>query len=379
MPTRTSTALRRAATGLLALAFVGGGMGFWTGSATAAEERTYQVKTTLDGRTVKDPDVAVGGKRIADMYPAGSPVTLVCQDRGPSYGGSDIWDLTDDGLWIPDAYVDTDSTGMVMARCAIPKSYPAKADLNGRKKKGDAATAPGAVVDRYQEGQSVPVDCQALSGGAIWDHTTDNLWVPDEYVKTGITGFVKGLPRCDTDGLRPGGGDGGTNTHGRNTGPAGPSTGTRQQKVDRVIAAAKSQMGKGLLYSWGAGGKGGPSYGIHHYPDNNPANGDDYDRRGFDCSGFTLYAFWKGAGIDIGANTTAQYKSQHFVALTRLQPGDLIFWGDGDDRNTTTHVALYLGDDQILEAAPPRDGSSVHIRGFYGRSSWMAHAVRYIS
>ena len=34
MPTRTSTALRRAATGLLALAFAGAGMGAWTGSAT---------------------------------------------------------------------------------------------------------------------------------------------------------------------------------------------------------------------------------------------------------------------------------------------------------------------------------------------------------
>ncbi|WNV88901.1 NlpC/P60 family protein [Umezawaea sp. Da 62-37] len=375
MLTRTADVLRRAAVGLVGLALVGAGMGVWSGTATAAT-KTYPVKTSLDGRTVKDPDVAVGAKRVADMYPAGSSVTLVCQDLGPSYGGSDIWDLTDDGLWVPDAYVDTNSAGMVMSRCAIPKSYPAKADLNGRKNKGEAATAPGAVVDKYKSGQAVPVDCQALSGGAIWDHTTANLWVPDEYVKTGITGFVEGLPRCDTDGLRDGSG---TGTHGRNTGPAGPTTGTRQQKVDRVIAAAKSQLGKGLLYSWGGGGKGGPSYGIHHYPDGNPANGDDYGRFGFDCSGFTLYAFWKGAGIDIGANTTAQYKSAHFVSLDALLPGDLIFWGDGDDRTTTTHVVLYLGGGQVLESAPPRDATSVHIRSTYGQANWMAHAVRYIT
>ncbi|PRY40397.1 NlpC/P60 family protein [Umezawaea tangerina] len=375
MLTRTADVLRRAAVGLVGVTLVGSGMVAWNGTAAAAT-RSYPVKTTLDGRTVKDPDVAVGAKRVADMYPAGSSVALVCQDLGPSYGGSDIWDLTDDGLWVPDAYVDTNSTGMVMGRCAIPKSYPAKADLNGRKNKGEAANAPGAVVDKYRSGQAVPVDCQALAGGVIWDHTTANLWVPDEYVKTGITGFVEGLPRCDTDGLRAGTG---TEVHGRNTGPAGPTTGTRQQKVDRVIAAAKSQLGKGLLYSWGGGGKGGPSYGIHHYPDGDPANGDDYGRFGFDCSGLTLYAFWKGAGIDIGANTTAQYKSAHFVSLDALLPGDLIFWGDGDDRTTTTHVVLYLGGGQVLEAAPPRDASSVHIRSTYGQASWMAHAVRYIT
>src|SRR3954451_17264207 len=80
-----------------------------TGMASAAE--SYPVKTTLDGRTVKDPDVPVGTKRVADLYPAGTDVDLACQQRGPGYGGSDIWDLTTDGLWVPDAYVLTGSTG----------------------------------------------------------------------------------------------------------------------------------------------------------------------------------------------------------------------------------------------------------------------------
>ncbi|HEX6347328.1 hypothetical protein [Umezawaea sp.] len=95
MPIRTSTAPRRASTGLLALVAAG------TGIST------------------------------------GSPVTLVRRERGPSYGGSDIRDLTDDGLWIPDAYVDTDPTGAVVGACVVPRSFPAKVDLNGRAKKGD--------------------------------------------------------------------------------------------------------------------------------------------------------------------------------------------------------------------------------------------------
>ncbi|MTD53302.1 C40 family peptidase [Amycolatopsis pithecellobii] len=328
-----------------------------TGTAWAAE--SYPVKTTLDGRTVKDPDVPVGTKRVADLYPAGSDVDLVCQQRGPGYGGSDIWDLTTDGLWVPDAYVLTGSTGMVMPECRIPQAFPARVDLNGRLHKGDAADAPGSVPDRYRAGQQITIDCQAATGnGMIWDHTGDGLWVPDTYVSTGTDGFVAGLPRCDTDGIE----GHGSGVHGRNTGPAGPSTGTTAEKLTRVLDAATSQLGKGLTYAWGAGGKGGPSSGIHHYPDGDPAEGDDYDRFGFDCSGLTLYAYWAGAGIDIGSWTGPQYQQGRAVALAQRAPGDLVFWGpDADDPSTTTHVAIYLGDDRILEAAPPRDTSSVHV------------------
>ena len=144
---------------VLALALVLGGPVTLAPVASAAPQ-SYPVKTTLDGRTVKDPNVAVGPQRVADQYPAGTSVTIVCQDEGPSYGGSTIWDLTTDGYWVPNGYVNTGSTGYVAAHCVIPKSYPAEADLNGRKNKGDAADAPGVIVNKYKSGASVPVDCR---------------------------------------------------------------------------------------------------------------------------------------------------------------------------------------------------------------------------
>jgi hypothetical protein len=361
----------RAAVALLLAAAAGlGALALHPGVASAAPTPSYTAKVSLDGRTVKDPQVPVGAHRVADKYPAGAKLTVVCQDSGPSYGGSAVWDLTDDGLWVPHGFVNGPAAGS--PRCAVPKSYPAKVDLNGRKHKGDAADAPGVVVDRYKAGQKVPVDCQAGVAGAIWDHTIDGVWVPDEYVKTGSDGYVDGLPRCDTDELA-------VRDHGRTNGPAGPTGGTRAEKVARVIAAARSQTHQGYTYAWGAGGKGGPSYGIHHYPDGDPANGDDYGRHGYDCSGLTLYAFWKGAGLDIGTWTGEQYRGGTKVSLDALQPGDLIFWGRGDDSQSTTHVALYVGNNEIIEAAPPRDGNSVHVTRVYGRSGWTAHAVRYIT
>ncbi|WP_412539020.1 hypothetical protein R8Z50_24600 [Longispora sp. K20-0274] len=215
---------RRLTVGLLAVVCTAAGLAFTASPASAAA--TYPVKTTLDGRTVKDPEVPVGRLRVADKYPEGSSVTIVCQDDGPSYGGSTLWDLTTDGLWVPDAYVKTGSSGRVMGACSIPKSFPAKVTLNGRQNKGDAADAPGSVVDRYPAGGSVPVVCQAPAGGAIWDRTSHNLWVPDQYVQTGTTGYVSGLPRCDTDGMTGGGGGF----------PADPN-------ADSAIAFARARLG----------------------------------------------------------------------------------------------------------------------------------------
>ncbi|MBC6451570.1 C40 family peptidase [Actinokineospora xionganensis] len=252
-----------------------------------------------------------------------------------------------------------------------PKGFPAKVDINGRKKKGQDANAPGHKYNAYKAGQLVPVKCQSSAAGEIWDYTTDGWWVPDKYVKTGTDGWAPGVPRCGDEAS----GGGAKKVHGRNNGPAGPTTGTRAEKIKRVIDAAKSQTGKGYLYSWGAGGKGGPSYGVEH---RQREGGDDYYRYGYDCSGFTLYAFWKGAGIDIGPATTQQYAAGKKVPLNQLEPGDLIFWGSGDNPGSTTHVAMFVGNGKLIEASWPRDASSVRIKDLYGQSSWTAHAIRVI-
>ncbi len=231
---------------------------------------------------------------------------------------------------------------------ASARSFPAKVTLNGRQHIGQDANAKGAVVDKYKAGHKVPVTCQGAYHGALWDKTSDKLWVPDKYLTTGTDGYVSGLPKCSQD-------DGSLKAkrYGRIDGPRGPQGGTHAQKVARVIKVARSQVGKGLSYSWGGGGKGGPAYGVG----TSPSGYHDSGRFGFDCSGYTLYAMWKGAGVDVGANTTAQYAHGKRVKRSAMQAGDLVFWGSG---GSTHHVALYLGHGRILEADAPRTSTSVH-------------------
>jgi cell wall-associated NlpC family hydrolase len=127
--------------------------------------------------------------------------------------------------------------------------------------------------------------------------------------------------------------------------------------------------GRGLSYSWGGGGKGGASCGI-----SSPSPGGyyDYNVYGFDCSGYTLYAFWHGAGIDIGPNTGSQWNVGRRLSYSQRQPGDLIFWFSG---GTSTHVAIYLGNDRMLEAAPPRGTASVHETAVYGSHSEVVRVI----
>jgi cell wall-associated NlpC family hydrolase len=74
---------------------------------------------------------------------------------------------------------------------------------------------------------------------------------------------------------------------------------------------------------------------------------------GFDCSGLIQYAM-KQAGIDVPRVSWDQLAMGQRTDVKNLRPGDLVGFHDG------SHVALYLGNNQILEA--PRTGLNVRIR-----------------
>ena len=65
--------------------------------------------------------------------------------------------------------------------------------------------------------------------------------------------------------------------------------------------------------------------------------------KGVDCSGLTMLA-WAHSLIPLEHSATAQWQESTPVALTNLQPGDLLFYHFADDGNTAiTHVVMYVG------------------------------------
>lgn len=119
--------------------------------------------------------------------------------------------------------------------------------------------------------------------------------------------------------------------------PMIPMTASRNERIEAAITWAQSQTGR--KYIWGSSGP-----------------------IGFDCSGLVLQALY-AAGVylptittDIHQTTTfgtssAMYKLRALrVPFAERQRGDLVFWGK---RGSVSHVALYLGQDRVVEAVRP--------------------------
>lgn len=122
------------------------------------------------------------------------------------------------------------------------------------------------------------------------------------------------------------------------------------QAVEIVVNRALSQLN--VPYAWGGGDANGPTRGIR---DGGVADSyGDYNKIGFDCSGLMIYAF-AGVGIELPHYTGYQYTSGPQVPLSQIQRGDMIFYG----ANASQHVALYLGDNKMVEA--PQSGSVVKV------------------
>jgi cell wall-associated NlpC family hydrolase len=95
-----------------------------------------------------------------------------------------------------------------------------------------------------------------------------------------------------------------------------------------AIQYAMAQVGKAYVY-----GAAGPS--------------------AFDCSGLMMMA-WAQAGISLPHSSSAQYGIGRHVASGDLQPGDLVFY-----YSPISHVAMYIGNGLIVEAANPSAGVRV--------------------
>ena len=115
-----------------------------------------------------------------------------------------------------------------------------------------------------------------------------------------------------------------------------------RQATEYVIQRAMAQ--RGVPYSWGGGNAAGKSTGID----------SGSGTVGFDCSGLMLYAF-AGVGIKLDHYTGSQYNAGRKIPSAQARRGDLLFWGP----NASQHVALYLGNGEMLEA--PYTGSVVKV------------------
>lgn len=77
--------------------------------------------------------------------------------------------------------------------------------------------------------------------------------------------------------------------------------------------------------------------------------------KGIDCSGFTMRILGK-YGISLPHSSRAQPSYGTKISASEAKPGDLFFYGSG---RSISHVAIYIGNGQIVHASNKRDGVKV--------------------
>jgi cell wall-associated NlpC family hydrolase len=113
--------------------------------------------------------------------------------------------------------------------------------------------------------------------------------------------------------------------------PYGLGTGSQRGSAalgETAVAWALQQVGKPYVY-----GAAGPD--------------------AFDCSGLSMRA-WGVAGVTLNRSSRDQYRQVYKISYDSMRPGDLIFSGTvSSDPGSVYHVAMYIGNGQVVEASRP--------------------------
>ena len=123
-----------------------------------------------------------------------------------------------------------------------------------------------------------------------------------------------------------------------------PISGSPSTGGAKVVALAQAQIG--TPYVWGGAAPGG-----------------------FDCSGLVQWTYAQ-VGINLPRTAQEQDDAAAPIAVSQIRPGDLLFYAQTypDPSSWVTHVGIYIGDGQMINA--PTDGDVVRVMpafdGFWG-------------
>ncbi len=122
---------------------------------------------------------------------------------------------------------------------------------------------------------------------------------------------------------------GGSRSSGHSGSPSGPRPGSHipapRAGAAGAVAAAMSQLGVPYRFATAIPGVS------------------------FDCSGLTAWA-WGQAGVSLPHQSRSQYAVLPHIPQSAVQPGDLLFY-----YNPIGHVAMYIGNGQMVHATHPGD------------------------
>ncbi|MER7756722.1 C40 family peptidase [Kitasatospora sp. NPDC097643] len=322
-----------------------------TGAPGAADEPTGQsaTATTADRAAAARPSRAARVRRGIGLVAAvvagagviglGTGVTPAAAEPAPAHAGWDgsrYWFKNSQGQWRwtthYDVYVARTSGGSSAASGTTNSSSGGiKQGWDGsrywfRNSKGEWrwTTHYDVYVARTSGGSSAASGTTNSSSGGI-----KQGWDGSRYWFKNSKGEWRWTTHYDVYVARTGGGSS------SGAGSSADAVVAANPDVETAVQFALAQLGK---------------------PFEIAGNGPD----GYDCSGLVQQAFRRG-GIDLPRVANDQYAATTPVTAGQLRRGDLLFWSPDGTARGIEHVAIYLGNNQYVEAARP--GTLIRISG----------------
>lgn len=153
--------------------------------------------------------------------------------------------------------------------------------------------------------------------------------------------------------------------------PPAPASATWTAAMGRTVVDRALQY-LGTPYAWAGGSSTGPTRGQCVAG----AARNDCKIIGFDCSGLALYSWVPYRALAHSAEAQYDSGSVH-PAPSQLLPGDLVFWSNNHAASGIHHVAIYVGDGNVIQA--PQSGDIVRITPLRSVSSGYFGATRPMS
>lgn len=153
--------------------------------------------------------------------------------------------------------------------------------------------------------------------------------------------------------------------------PPAPASPTWTAAMGRTVVARALQT-IGTPYAWAGGSPSGPTRGQCV---SGPARNDCH-LIGFDCSGLAMFAWAPYLSLPHSAEEQYRFGSVH-PSPAELKLGDLVFWSSNSAGSGIHHVAIYVGDGNVIQA--PESGDIVRITPLRDVSSGYFGATRPLS
>ena len=259
------------------------------------------------------------------------------------------------------------------ARAAEQKQASAKAAAEQAKQDAEAALA-AVKAERDQQTSALAAKQSTLNSARLQLATMNNqrakyvVWQKEQARIAAARAAAEELARQQAAAAATANG-GGWNPVASPPSTSGPVGGSWTAAAGQT-AVNRAKQYLGIPYAFAAGGYYGPSYGFC-------VNGDawnDCHVYGFDCSGLVMYAW--GPYIHTSHFAAFQYDEagSYHPSTSALMPGDLVFWsGDGTVAGIG-HVAIYIGDGNVIQA--PQSGDIVRITPLFQVESGYFGATR---